>query len=324
MKKIVVTGATGFIGANLIRRLIKDGHEVHVFVRPVFSRWRISGILPRLKIHVLDLNSRKSLEKALKKIKPQRLFHLAVYGAYSSQKDLTRIIETNITGSINFMETAAACGFESFINIGSSSEYGFKDHPAKENEPLAPNSHYALSKAYVTMFARDLALRNNLNIITLRPYSVYGPYEEPGRFIPTLIIKGLNGEWPPLVRPDIAHDYIHVDDFVEACVLAANYRGRERGLIFNVCRGRQITMNEVIALAGESFAVKTKPKWRTMPDRSWDTAIWLGNNSLIKNKLHWRSKISFKNGFGKTADWFKSNPDIRRFYEKEMRLPCSL
>jgi nucleoside-diphosphate-sugar epimerase len=319
MKKIVVTGATGFIGSNLIRKLIKDGHDVHLFVRPMFKQWRIADALSRVKIHVLDLESKESLEKALKRIKPQWLFHLATYGGYPSQKDLNKIIATNIIGTVNFMEAAVVTGFESFINIGSSSEYGFKDHPVKENEPLEPNSHYALSKAYMTMFARDLAVRNKLNIITLRPYSVYGAYEEPGRFIPTIIIKGLNGEWPPLVRPEIARDYIHVDDFIKACILAAKYKGKDRGLIFNAGCGKQITIKEVVELAAERFDIKIKPKWRTMPDRIWDTEIWVGNNNLIKDKLHWQCKTSFKNGFVKTLEWFRNNPDIRRFYEKEIR-----
>lgn len=318
MKKIVVTGATGFIGANLIRKLIKDGHEVHLFVRPMFKEWRIFDIRPQLKIHVFDLKSKKILEKTLKRIRPQWLFHLATHGAYPSQIDLSRTIETNIISAVNFMEAAADSGFKSFINIGSSSEYGFKDHPAKENEPLEPNNHYALSKAYVTMFARNLAITNNLNIITLRPYSVYGAYEEPRRFIPTIIIKGLKGKLPPLVGPDIAHDYIHVEDFVGACILAAEYKGKDRGLIFNAGCGKQITIKEVVELATEKFAIKIKPKWRTMPDRSWDTKIWLSNNNLIKNKLRWQSKISFKDGFNKTVDWFINNRDIKRYYEKEI------
>jgi UDP-glucose 4-epimerase len=318
MKKIVITGATGFIGANLIRKLIKEGHEVHLIVRPSFKEWRIVDISSKIKIHMIDLKEKNSLEKALKKIKAQWYFHLAAYGAYPSQQDLIKIIDTNIVGGINLIDAAVNNGFESFVNIGSSSEYGFKDHPSKENELLEPNSHYALSKAYVSMHARNVAITSNLNIITLRPYSVYGPYEEPGRFIPTIILKGLKGEFPPLVNPNIARDYIHVDDFVEACILAAEYKGKERGLIFNAGCGKQITIKDVVELATGKFAIKAKPKWRTMQDRSWDTTVWVSNSNLIKKKLHWQRKISFEDGFNKTVDWFKNDSDIRRYYEKEI------
>src|SRR6185436_2537188 len=107
-------------------------------------------------------------------------------------------------------------GFEAFVNAGSSSEYGFKDHAPAETEWLEPNSDYAVTKAAATLYCRQVAVSGRLPLCTLRLYSIYGPYEEPTRLIPTLILHGTEGALPALAAPDTARDYVHVDDASEA------------------------------------------------------------------------------------------------------------
>src|SRR5207237_854558 len=140
---------------------------------------------------------------------------------YSSQTDLSQMVRTNFTSTINLVESCLKTGFEVFVNTGSSSEYGFKNHAPSEDEAIEPNSDYAVSKAVATLYCRHKARQKNVHIPTLRLYSIYGPYEEPTRLMPALLIRGLSGELPPLVNPDIARDYVYTEDAVDAFLLAA-------------------------------------------------------------------------------------------------------
>src|SRR5262249_24369371 len=138
----------------------------------------------------------------VRRVRPEWVFHLAAHGAYSSQTDVRQILQTNVLGTAALVEACLETGFEAFVDTGSSSEYGFTDHAPAEDEAPEPNSHYAVAKASATLFCRHTARSRHVHIPTLRLYSVYGPWEEPTRLIPTLLVRGLDGTLPPLVDPD--------------------------------------------------------------------------------------------------------------------------
>ena len=184
MKRVILTGGTGFVGANLARRLLRDGHEVHLLVRPNYQPWRIEEIRPDVRLHELHLHDAEAVARVVSQIRPDWVFHLAVHGAYSWQTDWEQMVRTNIQGTMSLVSACLKTGFEAFVNTGSSSEYGFKDHAPAESEPLEPNSHYAVTKAAATMFCRHTAQSRRVHLPTLRLYSVFGPYEDPGRLLP--------------------------------------------------------------------------------------------------------------------------------------------
>jgi len=162
---------------------------------------------------------------------------------------MRQMMETNIVGTVNLLEACLAIGFEAFVNIGSPSEYGLKAQAPSETEWLDPNSYYAVSKSSATLLCRYTANAHNLHIPTLRLFSVYGPYETPTRLIPTLIIKGLNKQLPPLVNPNIARDLVYIDDVVEAYLLAAYLKTEDQGAVYNVGTGRQLILQEIVHIA---------------------------------------------------------------------------
>ena len=308
MKRVIVTGATGFVGANLARRLLNEGNEVHLLVRPNYTAWRIEEISQHVRLHKLQSHEAESVTRVVSEIRPEWIFHLAAHGAYSWQTDLEQMVLTNIQGTINLVNACLQTGFEAFINIGSSSEYGFKDHAPAESDPLEPNSHYAVTKAAATMFCRYTAQSRGVHLPTLRLYSVFGPYEDPGRLLPTLIQRGLKGELPSLVDPDVARDFVYVDDVVEACLLAARVRPREWGAIYNVGTGVTTTLREVVNVARRVMNIGAEPVWNTMPNRSWDTNVWVSDNRKIGSELHWQYRNNFEAGFRLMLDWFRKGP----------------
>jgi dolichol-phosphate mannosyltransferase len=308
-RRVLVTGASGFVGANLARRLLADGHDVHLLLRPKHKPWRLESIAKDVTIHQVDLADRDSVAKAMAASKPDWVFHLAAHGAYPTQKDVDQMIETNVRGTANLLQAASSAGVEAFVNAGTSSEYGYKDHAPDEDERVEPNSDYAVTKAAATMFCRHTATRTGLPVTTLRLYSVYGPYEEPSRLVPTLIVQGLEGRLPPLVNPDIARDYIYVDDACEAFVLAAATADQDPGVVYNVGSGVQTTLRDIVAAARRILGVKAEPVWGSMPERSWDTNVWVSNPSRIKARLGWSARHDLESGLTATAGWFKLHPD---------------
>lgn len=317
MKRVVITGGTGFVGANLARRLLSDGHQVHLLVREDYTPWRIEAIRRDVRLHEVRLEDGDHLGQKIETIRPDWIFHLAAYGAYPYQKDLRAMVQTNITGTINLVEASIKSGFEAFVNTGSSSEYGVKDHAPSEREGLEPNSHYAVTKASATLFCRYTAQRQGVYLPTLRLYSVYGPYEEPTRLIPTLIVQGAKGKLPRLVNPTIARDYVFIDDAVEAYLLAATHSDQERGAIYNVGTGVQTSLQEVVELTRRFFRIQEGPSWGSLPEREWDTEVWVSDNHKIREKLGWRPQQSFHQGFLQTVKWFNDHPDMMTFYDRQ-------
>jgi nucleoside-diphosphate-sugar epimerase len=318
MKRVAITGAAGFVGANLTRRLLQDGHELHLLIRPDHAMWRIDDLRGDVRMHDADLGDRERVDSVIEAVKPDWVFHLAAHGAYSWQTNLAEMVRTNINGTMNLAEAAANSGVEAMVNTGSSSEYGYKDHAPSEHEAIEPNSYYALTKASATMFCRFTAQKSGIRMPTLRLYSVYGSYEEPRRLVPTLVVKGLQSRLPPLAKPDTARDYVYIADVVDAYILAATTSIGDPGAVFNVGTGIQTTLHDIVEVTRAMLGVAEEPTWGSLPDRTWDTTIWRADPTHIQTELGWRPRYDVRAGLAETIDWFREHPTLREFYQRQM------
>jgi dolichol-phosphate mannosyltransferase len=312
--RTLLTGGTGFVGANLARRLLGDGHDVHLLVRPGYNPWRIDEVRGDLRLHVARLDDAGAVSRAVATAKPDWVFHLAAHGAYSWQTGPGEIVCTNYLGTVTLVETCLKHGAAAIVNTGSSSEYGFKDHAPHENELPEPNSHYAATKVAATAYCQFAARKHGVRIPTLRLYSAYGKYEEPARLLPTLVLHGLRGSLPPLAKPAIARDYIDVDDICDAYLLAATAPLSDLGAIYNVGTGLQTDLRRVVEIARDQFRIAAEPRWGSIPDRHWDTTVWVADSRKLQRELGWRPRVKFEDGFQRMAEWFRSRPDWREYY----------
>ena len=299
MKRAIVTGASGFVGANLARRLLTDGHEIHLLLRKSAQSWRLQEIAADMRLHEVELQDRDGVRRIVSEIKPDWVFHLAAYGAYPTQTVIDRMAGTNLIGSATLLDVCAETGIDAFVQTGSSSEYGYKDHPAAEHETLEPNSPYAVTKAAATHYCQLIARQRNMHAVTVRLYSIYGPYEEPTRLIPTLIVQGFEGKLPPLVSPRTARDFVYVDDAVEAILQVASEPALPRGSIYNVCTGQQSSLEFVVSVARHLLGITAEPVWSSMLGRSWDTDVWVGSPIALERDTGWRAGIDVATGLRK-------------------------
>jgi nucleoside-diphosphate-sugar epimerase len=315
VKRVLITGASGFIGAYLTRYLLNKGHDLHLLVRPGYKEWRIKDILSHVRLHCCSLNNPADIESAVQQIRPEWVFHLAAHGAYSSQTVFSEMLRTNLVGLANLVSACLKTDFEAFINAGSSSEYGIKDYAPLETDCIEPNSNYAITKASATLYCCFIAKSRNVNIKTLRLYSVFGPYEEPSRLLPRLIIYGMHGKYPPLVNPEIGRDFVFVEDACRAFELSAQSESQERGTVYNVGTGSQSTIGAIVQIVREILHITEEPRWGSMPVRDWDTNTWVANPRKIMGELNWQPRYTLKQGISEMIDWFKRNPMLQSYYE---------
>jgi nucleoside-diphosphate-sugar epimerase len=311
----LITGATGFIGANLARRLIKEDAEVHILTRKQSNRWRLQDILQKVQEHQVDLRDYERLFKVVQATRPKFIFHCTTYGGYPFQREENKIIETNILGTINLLKALSDIDYRYFVNTGSSSEYGIKSKPMSEEDLLEPISAYGVSKAAITLFCQAMATREKRPIVTLRLFSPYGPYEEATRLIPTVIISCLRDKSLRLSSPQGLRDFNFVEDVVDA-YLKVIETPNIAGEIFNIGCGEQHSVGEVVNKIVELIGNKVRPEWGSVPKRAIEPNVWQADITKAKNVLKWKPKYSLEKGLAKTIKWFMENMNL---YEKQRR-----
>jgi len=304
-KRVLITGGAGFIGANLIRKLLKLNYSVNLILRKSSNLWRIKNILNKVKIYKVDLLDKKQLTKIVVRINPDFIIHLATYSNYRKQTDAKEMIDINIKGTLNLLLASKDIDYKLFINTGSSSEYGIKNEPMKETDLLEPMSFYAATKASATFLCQIFAKEYQKPIVTLRPFSVFGPYEEKNRFIPTIIKAVIENKSIKLTPGNQRRDFIYVDDIVDIYIKSLSYGKKLSGQILNMGTGIEYANDEVVKALFKTTNKKVKIEKGAYPKRIWDTSHWIADMSKTKRVLNWKPKFTLGKGLRYTYNWFK-------------------
>ncbi len=315
-KNVFVTGAAGFIGANLVRKLIKFNNRVHIFIKKSTDLWRLKDILNKIHIHYSSLEEPKQLIEVFQQYHPQIIYHLAAYGTYPNQSEVSEMIKTNILGTANLISSLNSFNYECFINTGSSSEYGLKNKPMQENDLLEPVSFYGITKVSSTYLCCVFAKTYQKPIITLRPFSVYGPYEKPTRLIPTLISRISQNKLINLTIKNITRDFIYIDDLIDCYLqIPSVINPKIYGEVFNIGTGQQYSNEAVAYLISRLIKKQVRIKFGAYPTRAFDTHFWVADITKIKKILQWKPKYKLQDGLKKTILWFKNHEEVRKIYK---------
>ena len=189
--------------------------------------------------------------------------------------------------------------------MGSSSEYGFKPEPMRESDRLEPNSVYAVGKAAQTHLASLMGRGGPTSIVTFRLFSVYGPFEEPSRLVPTLLRRARAGLDLELADPDLAHDFVFVEDVVDALADFGPLSARG-GEVFNLGSGRQTTLRELALAVIETVGSSSRVRFGAFPARPWDTTRWQAEVTLAREGLGWAARHDLRQGLSQTIAWQES------------------
>lgn len=304
---ILILGASGFVGANLMRAIaaIRDDAHGTTSRKPA---WRLED-LPQDHVHAVDLLIDSNLDGLLNRVQPKTVFNCVAFGGYSFETDSQLIYRTNFSFTTRLLERLVEREIECYLHSGSSSEYGQNSAGPDERSFLEPNSSYAVSKAAAAQLLWYFGRHRNFPCVNLRLYSVYGPWEDSSRLISNLVRRGLEHDFPEFVDPEISRDFIYVDDVVAAFVAAAvRLKPADYGKSFNIGSGQKTTIRDLSRLAAEIFQIEKQPQF-TMPNRVWDVPDWYAKIDEAKATWQWEPVAPLADGLRKTAEWMKRLPD---------------
>lgn len=306
---ILILGASGFIGANLLKMIVSLRKDVYGTTSR-YPAWRLDET-PKENIIRTDLLVDSNVTGLLNQIKPRTIFSCIAYGGYSFQNDENLIYRTNFNFHAKLFEELAHREINCCVIAGSSSEYGDNcSAPLENSATCSPNSHYSVSKVATANLAYYYGKKLHLPCANLRLYSIYGPLEDSARLTPMLVAHGLKNKYPEFVNPDTTRDMVFVEDACEAFIDTANNLTKEHfGESFNIGSGHPSTIREMASLAKEIFNIDEEPKF-TMQNRMWDTPNWYANTEKSKKILNWETKTTLKEGLIKTITWYKSIENI--------------
>jgi nucleoside-diphosphate-sugar epimerase len=303
---VLLTGAAGFIGANLARRLIELGAKVHAMVRPPTSLWRLEDVATGLQIQRVDMTDRASLEDAVRTAAPDVLFHLAATGAARHDGDLEQLFRTNVLGTVNLLAASEPLSYSRFVHVGGSSEYGPRKAPLRESDCPNPVTPYGASKAASTIACQQFARAHRRPIVILRPFSVYGPWEAPSRLIPTATLAAFEGAELPLTPPGYRRDFVYVGDVVDACLLAAT-ADVPAGDVVNVGTGREWTNEEVVRAIERVSGRPIHTSVGQYRPRLSDTEHWVADTSKAERVLGWKAGRTLNAGLEESVSWWSAH-----------------
>ncbi|MFA5916788.1 MAG: NAD(P)-dependent oxidoreductase [Candidatus Gracilibacteria bacterium] len=307
-KKILITGASGFVGGNLVRSLVNQGFKnINIIVRETSNLWRLYDIKEKININYVSLLDIEKLNLYIFDLKPQIIFHLAAAGANIGRdsRGVIDIFEQNVLGTINLINACKEVGFEYFINTGSSSEYGQKDTPMKETDVLEPNNEYGITKSTTTMYSTFIGKKYNLSIYTFRLFSVYGYFEDKKRLIPTLIQNYLNLKSSNLSTPNSVRDYIFIDDVIEYYLNIDKLSG-DFGGIYNIGNGIQYSIGEIVEKIKNISKSNINPVYGVESIKQNEPKLWVSDNKKATD-IFGINHTSIDKGLEKTYNWFKNN-----------------
>jgi nucleoside-diphosphate-sugar epimerase len=298
---VLVTGATGFVGSHLVRRLVNDGAEVHALCRAASNFWRLQDVLPKIRTHLADVIDAPALTALLRRLRPEYVFHLAsatvVAGAEAGSADL---VGTNLAGTINLIDACIGSDLRGFVSTGDSFEYSPSSTPLSENDACKPASLHGITKLAATLYARARAEAHDQPIVTLRLFSTYGPADNPRRLVPRVIAGALNGMPILMSRPQIARDWIYVDDVVSLYLEAAVRARQLKGRAFNVGSGQRADLQEIVSTILAITSSETEVRWGAFPAPKHDDHPWIADMRQTFAAFDWRPRTSLHEGLCRT------------------------
>lgn len=306
----LVTGATGFIGANLVRELVNLGQNVSILVRDRKLNWRVLDIADKVNIFECDVTDPK-LQEIVDKIKPEYIFHLAGYGNLPHEDDIYKMVNINLKGTINLLSAVSKNPFQLFINTGSSAEYGIKDQKMKESDTLKPINNYGVIKSAITLYCQKEAIRGNLPIINFRLFTPFGYYEGKNRLVPDVALSALEGRPIKVSSPTHVRDFIFIEDVVDAYISATKVQ-HNPGEIYNIGSGIQYSVKDIVEKILTITKSKSAVQWGAVGKqaRYIEPKKWIADISKAKEALHWDPENSIESGLKKTVDWFMQHKDL--------------
>lgn len=316
-KKILVTGADGFIGSHLVEQLIKEGQKVKAFVYyNSFNSWGWLDTFPKeileeIEIFAGDIRDPNGVRESMKNV--DEVFHLAALIAIPfSYHSPDSYVDTNIKGTLNVLQAARDLGTKRILVTSTSEVYGTAQYaPIDEKHPFQGQSPYSATKIGADRLAESFYRSFDLPVTIVRPFNTYGPRQSARAVIPTTITQLLTGkEEIQLGALTPTRDFNYVKDTANGFIEIAK-SDKTIGEEINIATQQEISIGELAEELIRQINPKAKiicDEQRLRPEKSEVNRL-LGSNEKIKRLTNWRPHYTFEQGLADTIEFFKHNLD---------------
>lgn len=302
--KFLVTGATGFVGGALVRRLSAQGHTV---LCPVRRETRDLHALPGVMTIVTRLEDPQALARDLHGHAPTWVFHCAAAGVKLDDRSPQALVSGNVATAAALLSAAAEWPVKLFVHLGSCAEYGrVGPEPVNEGTALAPCSAYGGAKAAASVLAMGLAAQLGVPLAILRLFGTFGPGEGPQRLLPQLL-RRLEQHQPCLLSPgDQVRDLTWIEDVIDALLLLPQ-RSPQSGSVFNICSGSGTTVREVGERVADRLGVpRSLLQWGALPHRDDEPRVLVGDPRRFEQATGWRPTTTLDTAIDRMRDYLSS------------------
>ena len=320
-KKVLITGAGGFIGSHLTERLFELGAKIRAFVRYTsradegFIKYFSDDLRKQVDIVYGDIRELETVVKATDGI--DVIFNLAaLVGIPYSYIHPQEVIETNTIGTLNILMAARDTGVEKLVQTSTSEVYGTARYvPINEDHPKQPQSPYSASKIAADAIALSFYHSFDLPVAVIRPFNTYGPRQSDRAVIPSIISQVLTKDRLTLGNTTPTRDFTFVTDTAEGFIKVAESE-KSVGMEINIGSGQEISIEDlikkIISLVGRDIVIE-HDKERVRPARS-EVERLCADNTSARNVLGWSPKVSLTHGLEETINFIKNNPG---FYDPD-------
>ncbi len=301
--RIVLTGASGFLGCEVARQLVARGHDCAVLLRrDDLAQTRLAPLAGRVRIISGDLFSPESYRAALRPFAPEALIHCAWQGVAGADRNDIRQLD-NIVATGRLVESAAESGAQIIIGVGSQAEYGQKPGPVGEEAAAEPTTLYGVAKLAAGQAVLNIAAERGLRAAWGRVFSLYGPGADGPWLVPSLIRAFLAEQAPELTSCEQIWEFTHVAD--AAAAIIALLESDARGL-FNIGSGAPVRLRDAVLLLRDLTAPQIEPLFGRVAYRPDQIMHLEADMSRIRRATGWRPSVSLERGFAETVAWFRA------------------
>ena len=316
-KRILVTGAGGFIATHLVEELVRLGGRVRALVRynsrgdPGLLKLVPKDVIDAIELIPGDLRDLATVQSAMQGV--SLVYHLgALISIPYSYIHPVEVVETNVMGTVNVLQAGRDAGVERIVHTSSSEVYGTALRvPIDEDHPLQGQSPYSASKIGADKLAESYYRAFDLPVVTLRPFNTYGPRQSARAIVPTIVSQMLTSNVIRLGNLQARRDLTYISDTVSGfikCGETANIEGRT----INLGVGEEVTVGElvskIVAITGKQVDIQIEES-RLRPEKS-EVQRLLSDNRVARQRLGWMPAVSLEQGLRETIDWISDHLDF--------------
>ncbi|MFH1957659.1 MAG: NAD-dependent epimerase/dehydratase family protein [bacterium] len=306
-ESVLVTGASGFIGSHLTKKLLEYGAKTSIFVRKDSNLWRLKDTINEVNIYNLDFAETKKIEGTVKSIEPTIIFHLASFRNVERRIDLLdKLIKTDLIGTIDFLKVFVGKKIRAFVSTGTCEEYGDGPAPFNESQREIPVSPYSATKTAITYYCQMFHKIFNLPVVVLRPFLTYGPMQSFDMFVPSIIEHCLKKKDFSMTSGEQTRDINYIDDIINA-YLCAGMKNNIFGEIINIGSGKEYKIIDVAKKILNLMGNPINLKIGDIKKRSGEAEHFYCDNSKSMKLLGWKPAVSLENGLRFTVEWYKEH-----------------